>query len=206
MTAPIGADERAARRTLRRLIEGPPATQPPAAAPLPGQPSGDWWERLYDPSNGDHAGAVPKQRRIPPLRVVKPGPERVEPDADSEWEDAEGDDESTPQAVKRSRQRQQVTAAWVGMPARTQWLLSTGAGAGCGWLLGLEQAMRSWIDGCGHDQGVTAALVFGVGLVAVTAYAAHRARAWWPPLAWCCRIPFATALLALCLYAPGVTP
>ena len=38
----------------------------------------------------------------------------------------------------------------------------------------------------------------------VGAYASYRARGWWPPLAWTCRIPFSTALLALALYAPGV--
>lgn len=204
MTATPDADERRIRQTLRKRIDG---EMPAPAAADPDE----WWERLYDETKDDHAGgAAPKRRRIPSIKrpaAAEPTAE-VEPDdeADPEWEEAEPDDESTPAAVKRGKQRQQIHAAYQGLDRRTRWLISTAPAAGAGWLLGLEQAMGGWIRQCQGDTGhVGTALTIGLGMVAIGAYAAYRTRGWWPPLAWCCRIPLASALLALALYAPGVT-
>lgn len=207
MTAP-DTDELRIRQDLRTRIDG--------GAPAPDAPDPDeWWERLYDQDATDHAGAQPKRRRIPsPKRPAAskpaPAPEpEVEPDdeADSEWEEAEPDDESTPQAVRRGRQRQQIHAAYTGLDRRTRWLLSIVPAAAAGWFIGLEPAMGGWIRQCQGDTGhVGTALIVGLGMVAVGAYAAYRTRGWWPPLAWALRIPLASALLALALYAPGVTP
>jgi hypothetical protein len=205
MTARPDHDELRIRGALRERIDGTPDA--PAA--------GDWWERLYDEAQPDHAGAASKRRRIPPLRRPEPRKPTTEPEADPAdeeegdgWEDAEPDDESTPQAVRRGRRSPSrlVQAEFAGLERRMQWLISTAAGAGIGWAIGLEHLLHGWITDCAHDTTPTSGLILGLGLVAASAGAAYRARGWWPPLAWACRIPAATALLALCLYAPGVAP
>jgi hypothetical protein len=129
------------------------------------------------------------------------------PDAADGWEDAPPEDESTPDAARRARTHpaRLVHAQFAGLERRAQWLLNTGASATSGWLLGLEPTFAGWITDCGHDNGTLPAVILGVGMVCAGAYINHRARAWWPPLAWVCRIPFATAILALALYAPGAT-
>lgn len=203
-TPPPDREELRVRAVLRRTIDGNPTA--------PAAPSADWWEKLYDEAQTDHAGgAVPKRRRIPSIKrpaVAKPEVE-AEPDeaADPEWEDAEPEDESTPRAVKRGKRQQEIRAAYQGLDRRTRWLLSIVPAAATGWFLGLEPAMGGWIRQCQGDTGhVGTALIVGLGLLGVGAYASYRTRGWWPPLAWCCRIPLASALLALALYAPGVTP
>lgn len=212
MTTTPGADERRIRQMLRTRGVGPDALTPkPAPAAI--APAGNWWERLYDDTKGDHAGAVPKRRRIPPIRRPAPEPQPEvesddEDDVEPEWEDAAPDDESTPQAVRRSKTRpsRRVQAEFAGLERRMRWLLSTGASAGIGWVLGLEGLLSGWIVDCGHDNSPGVGVILGIGMVAAGSYANYRTRGWWPPLAWCCRIPAATALLALCIYAPGVTP
>lgn len=199
MTATPGADERRARALLLRALDRTPPAPPAPPAPA----RADWWEQLYDGQQGDHAGAtVPKQRRKAPARPAKPAP------AESGWEDADGDDESTPQAVRRSRRDpiRRIQTEFASLERRAQWAISTGAGAGIGWALGLEHLFGGWITSCGHDTTPGTGLILGLGLLGVCSYAAHATRRYWPPLAWACRIPAATALLALCLYAPGVTP
>ncbi|WNI19193.1 hypothetical protein [Actinacidiphila sp. ITFR-21] len=225
MTTTPGADELRIRHYLRDLqVDHNPA------------PDDDWWTALHgtdpdddpDPDDPDPAADDPDEPPEASGRFRKPsgrlpdwrkhetadhggsGPDEPEGDAgddpDEEWEDAAPADESTPAAVRRGKKRQQAIAAWAGLEGRTRWLLSTGAGAGCGWFLGLLQAMSGWITACARDQGNAPGLILGLGMVAAASFAAYRTRGWWAPLAWCCRIPLATALLALCLYAPGVTP
>lgn len=198
MTTTPGADERRARALLIRALEHPtPPPAPPAPAPRPD----DWWERLYDQAQNDHAGAVPKQRRIPSLRPPKSRPD--EPG----WEDEPGPDETTPQAVRRNRRDpvRRIQTEYAGLQPRIRWLINTGAGAALGWALGLEHLFGGWISSCGHDTTPGTGVILGVGLLGVCSYAAHATRRYWPPLAWACRIPATTALLALALYAPGVT-
>jgi|GEM_PF-6720587 len=98
-----------------------------------------------------------------------------------------------------------ASAAYLTLAPRTRVLLYNGTAAATGWALGLEPLMRGWITQCGHDTGHTsAALILGVGMTALIGHQVdRRTRHWWPPLAWVCRIPLASALLALGLYAPG---
>lgn len=214
MSTDPGVDELLARYNLRHH----------GVSPTPPDLEDDWWNELYadddpnpapdDPDDDpDGAGWFRKLSGLPPVRRKRDAPGLGGDDPDDEagapdepgWEDAPRPDESTPAAVRRSRQRQEINAVWAGLERRTRWLLSTSAGAGCGWFLDLEQAMSGWIADCARDQGQTAGLILGAGLVAAGSYLVYRARGWWPPLAWCCRIPLATALLALALYAPGGT-
>jgi hypothetical protein len=51
----------------------------------------------------------------------------------------------------------------------------------------------------------TAANVLGIAMVCGGGWICHRTSGWWPPLAWVCRVPFSSALLALLLFAPGTS-
>jgi hypothetical protein len=205
-TAP-GADERRARVNLLRALNRP--STPPPAPPAPETaPAGDWWERLYDDAHDDHAGPVPKRRgRIPSLR--KPPAATVEPPAAvEEW--VETTDPDDPARGPRTRYvpipSTRIHTLYTGLEPRARWAIYTGTAAAAGWGLGLEQLLQGLIAECGHDTGQTLpAVLVGLGLITACALIDRRTRYWWPPLAWVCRIPLASALLALALYAPGVT-
>lgn len=87
---------------------------------------------------------------------------------------------------------------------RTRRLLYNASAAGAGWGLGLYREFAWVLTDCGTSQGVAAALILGVGGTLVIAHVwDRRTRHWWPGIAWAARIPLATALLALALYAPA---
>jgi hypothetical protein len=204
MTTTPGADERRARAFLLRALDGP--TTPPPAPPAP--PTGEgWWERLYDGSHTDHAGPVPKRRGcIPSMRKPTVPAEPVEPA--EEW--VETTDPEDPAHAPRTRYvpipSARIHTLYTGLEPRARWVAYTGSAAAAGWGLGLEQLLQGAIAECGHDTGQTLpAVLLGLGLITACALIDRRTRYWWPPLAWVCRIPLASALLALCLYAPGVT-
>jgi hypothetical protein len=164
-TAP-GEDELRIRKTLRKRIdgEGPVATASSASAD-------EWWERLYDETKTDHAGAVPKRRRIPALKrpaVAKP---EVDPEeADPEWEDAEPENESTPQAVKLNRRRQEIRAAYADLDPRIRWVLYNGAAASAGYISGITPHIGAYLASYGHAAtGITA-----LGLATAAAVAAWK--------------------------------
>jgi len=208
VTTTPGADERRIRYALHKRGLG--YTPQPPAAPASGD---EWWDRLYDDTDDHHGAAAPRRRRIPPLRrpaAPKPVPDEPteQPEPDPEWEDAEPVDESTPAAVRRDRRDpvREWQAGWAQIQPRMRWLLANGACAAAGWGLGLVPLLSGWIADCGHQSGTTAALCLGGGIVLATAIADGyaRAHAWWPPLAWVARIPLASAVLTIALYAPGV--
>jgi hypothetical protein len=92
----------------------------------------------------------------------------------------------------------------VALSHRTRAGLYSAAAAGAGYGLGLEPTMSGWLADCSAHAGVPAALILGVGGCVVLAHVwDRRTRHWWPGLAWAARIPLASALLALGLYAPG---
>lgn len=83
--------------------------------------------------------------------------------------------------------------------------------------LGVAEAGRrcaplavAWLAGHGSYAGLSpdqvGLLATGASLVGGLLVVNRWTRRWWPPLAWACRIPLASVLLALALYAPGVTP
>lgn len=224
MTTTPGADELRMRRLLNGALGHTPA--PPPSPPA--DTSDAWWNELY-PDDDDEVPAKVRRVRIASPRLPnwrkgevvdldKADPDDPEADDEEEeappdWEEdtADPDDPAarTPGAVRNPGRlgARRAAAAYMDLPPRTRWLLVASAQAGAGWFLGLEPAMTGWIATCRHDTGsATTALILGAGMVATGAYAAHRTRLWWPPLAWACRIPLASALLALALYAPGVTP
>lgn len=232
MTSQPGADERRIRHLLRRRGVGyapdPPADgwwadlyddthtdhhpAAPRTAPDTARIGGglipDWRKgpvaELRPPES---PGAGPKDTP-PPTNATEPEPEPDEPAAD-EWVDAEPDDETTPAAVKRGRHApaRRIQAAYVELAPRTRVLLYNGTAAGAGWVFGLLPLFSDWITAAQHDTGsIGTALIVGTGLVAATGMLVdRRTRAWWGPLPWICRIPLASALAALALYAPAST-
>lgn len=225
MSTEPGVDELLARHHLRDLGVGH----------TPPDSDFDWWTALYPddepepPETGPDAPEQPPDRfarlrklsdSLPDWRTRQTadlggdGPDDTgeTPDgAPPEWEETEdpADPAQRPWTARRNPARpatRHVQARYAGLEPRMRWLLVNGAAAALGWGLGLEQFLSGSIASCAHDTGTTPALILGVGMVAVGGYARHRTRTWWPPLAWVCTIPFATALLAVALYAPGVTP
>lgn len=195
MSAAPDAEEMRLRDSLRDL----------GVSHTPVAPEEDWWFALY----GDRSapGKSPASKIAPP-RVHSP-------DDDSEaWEEiTDPTDPATAEArVGVVRKGGQQALGWAQghadlvqhLERRMRWVISTAAAAGIGWGVGFEQMCRACLNSCQHDTGSqVAASIVGAALVALGAWGAYRARRWWPPLAWTCRIPFASALLALCLYAPG---
>lgn len=214
-TAP-GADERRARALLIRALNGTATSTAPVA---PAERARDWLDDILDAPPAPAPAAAP---RLPDWRKGETAdlsgqhPDRpdtldiAEPDEDEDrWE---GVDEPTVKARPAARRpltpaARRAHTAYTGLPGRARTVLYTGTAAGAGHALGLAPLFESWITGCGHDTTNSGAVALGVGLILATGVLIdRRTRHWWGPLPWLCRIPLASALLALALYAPGVTP
>jgi hypothetical protein len=88
---------------------------------------------------------------------------------------------------------------------RTRRFLYNGSATGAGWGLGLYQQCAHALADCGQTS-TSGALVLGVGTcILVAHFWDRRTRHWWPGLAWAARIPLATAILALALWAPAAS-
>jgi len=88
--------------------------------------------------------------------------------------------------------------------AGTRRFLYNASAAGAGWLLGLYSKFAWALNDCSTTEGVTAGLVLGIGGSLLIAHVwDRRTRHWWPGIAWAARIPLATAILALALWAPA---
>lgn len=218
MTGP-GADERRIRHLLTTRGVGYAPQKPP--------PPTGWWDALYDDAHTDHhpspdtphapAPRLPDWRKgetsdlrgddpdrpDEPAPAAKTTPAAVEPDEDDQqWTDI---DEPAP--TPRPGAARRAHAAYLDLPGRLQTAIYTGTAAAGGYTLGLVPLFESWITNCGTDTSTTAALILGSALVIATGTLIdRRTRHWWGPLPWLCRIPLASALLALALYAPGATP
>ncbi|MEW1719797.1 hypothetical protein [Streptomyces sp. NPDC093109] len=98
---------------------------------------------------------------------------------------------------------QQAPAA---LSPKTRLFIYNASAAGAGWWLGLLGQFRHVLAECGTDAGVGPALILGIGGTLLIAHVwDRRTRHWWIGLAWGARIPLATAIVALGLYAPGTT-
>jgi hypothetical protein len=190
----------------------------------------DWWDRLYDDGTD---GAVrtapapvpaPAGSRLPDWRTGEdvlapaetPGEKSATAAADQEHAEARDGDRSetadkTPASAAgtgegvRERVRRHVSLHR-DFDYRTRALAYNGAAAGAGWALGLVPTVGGWITDCGSEYSITAALILGTGICVATAQLwDRRTRGWWPPLAWFCRIPLASCVIALGLYAPAST-
>jgi hypothetical protein len=180
-----GADELRMKAILKTRGVGPDAPPPPP-------PAGDWWEPKPEPFLEDieDEGEGEDEEE---LDDDEPAPRRFEAQP-GYWPRPH-----TPAAVDRLRDRAPAAVS----PATRRFLYNASA-AGAGWALGLYQQFAWAINDCATQEGIGAALVLGIGGTALIAHVwDRRTRHWWPGIAWAARIPLATALLALALWAPA---
>ncbi|MFI6700297.1 hypothetical protein ACIBJC_15190 [Streptomyces sp. NPDC050509] len=220
-----GDGERVLQRWLRRRIDGPRAGEQPEPEPLvrihvvPDRtaPAADTDEdELENDEDQDEDGgnavqepeqpAAPAPRPIPwySIPFAKTAPDSAPP-APGPVEYAPGvhitvnqptEPTPAPAADERAQQRRSVIR---------RWLAFHGSAAGVGWYLGLGPQMANLLT----DSGQSAPAV-GVALILVTTiFGSYLPGLTFipPPLrpvaVWVCRIPAATAALALALHAPG---
>lgn len=106
-----------------------------------------------------------------------------------------------PAIVTRTRER-----ADAALSPRTRRALYNASAAGAGWVLGLYQQFAHAIADCGQQYSISGALTLGIGACLLIAHVwDRRTRHWWVGLAWVARIPLATALTALALWAPAAS-
>ncbi|MEE1774463.1 hypothetical protein PUR34_41410 [Streptomyces sp. JV185] len=90
------------------------------------------------------------------------------------------------------------------LSAGTSRLLTNAAAAGAGYGLGLVPLLGRAIEECERTTSIGGALVLGGGVVMFVAHVWDRKTRHWDPItAWVARIPLASAITALALYAPA---
>ncbi|MFJ1839879.1 hypothetical protein ACIOJ9_39220 [Streptomyces sp. NPDC088175] len=86
----------------------------------------------------------------------------------------------------------------------TRRLLANAGAAGAGYGLGLVPMLGSWIEECARTTSIGGGLILGGSIcLALGHFWDRRTRHWNPGLAWAARIPLASAVTALALYAPA---
>jgi hypothetical protein len=189
-----------------------PGPQTPAAAdddpavpvpPKPTRPPRDWLDDILD----DNAAPA----TVEPDDEPEPEPEPAE-----ETDRGEEEQEDKPPAFKSKPgywPRPHLPTAITHAPDQaaaaishsTRRLLYNASAAGAGWGLGLYQPLAHALEDCGTSS-IGGALVLGIGGTALIAHTwDRRTRHWWPGIAWIARIPLATAVLALALWAPAAS-
>ncbi|MEU2730095.1 hypothetical protein ABZ650_20500 [Streptomyces griseoviridis] len=173
-----------------------PTTLPNHTTPDPA-PEGDWWDALYADDLTDE------------------GADAETTDSDDD-EPAEEDDPIPPPTARgrfapqpgyypRPRPPAVFTQApqRIALSHRTRAGLYNAGAAGAGWALGLYDPLAATLADCGQ-QSTPGALTLGIGSCLLIAHVwDRRTRHWWPGIAWAARIPLATAVLALALWAPA---
>lgn len=221
MTSPPGADERRIRSLLdRRGVSYAPQPEPPTVGERPRER--DWLDDILN-ARPEPAPAPAAAPRLPDWRrgqtadlTKLPATDETpqladEPDDDEpepeDWENEKPKPTAKPTPARRpNAAARRAQTVYEQVPARTRALLYTGAAAAAGYSLGLPQLFETWINACGNDTSTGGAVALGAGLVLASGVLIdRRTRAWWGPLPWLCRIPLASAILALLLYAPGAT-
>lgn len=220
-TAP-DADERRIQHLLRAHGVGLNALPPPTLPPKPTGRPRDWLDDILDtaPPAPEAGEPAPESRawwshKRP--RVKTDGVPRSEETGGPEG--SEGEEEQQVRARAFAPQpdywpRPHMPATFAAVPERaaaaispgTRRLLYNASAAGAGWALGLYHEFAGALADCGTRYSISGALVLGAGGTALIAHLWDRyTRHWWPGIAWCARIPLATAVLALALWAPAAT-
>ncbi|KAF0649189.1 hypothetical protein [Streptomyces fradiae] len=178
---------------------GPPAPPgtpdlPPwrrAAEPAPAAEGPDWLDQLWDATTKDFT----------------PTPQ-PEPDPDDDTHD-EPDHTPPPPPWFTPQPAYWPTPPALPKPSLSdgtkRFLSNVGAGA-AGYAVGLTPTLGSLIAECGQTYSISAALILGGGICGIAAFWDRRTRHWYRPLAWAARIPLASAITALALYAPAAHP
>lgn len=171
-----------------RLPSEPSQTEQPAHAP-------DWWDALYGPDDQPTPSAEP-HAPAPPTGSSEeqvPTPDWWTPKPDYYPRP------HTPGFITETPARSPLSP-------KTRAALYNASAAGTGWALGLYDQFADAIASCGTDYSVSGALVLGTGGCLLIAHVwDRRTRHWWPGIAWAARIPLATAIVALALWAPAAS-
>ncbi|MYZ35848.1 MULTISPECIES: hypothetical protein [unclassified Streptomyces] len=205
----------------------PRTTQAPAAAPVR-----DWWDDLYaDEPEPETDGPVRGGGRLPDWRKPKPVLPAPAEDEPEEPEEPAAEENPTPDVEQDTEPPAKPAPAAPGwlqpepgyypplppvlptvrrapaaLSPKTRAGLYNAAAAGAGWSLGLYDLFARAIANCGATTSIGGALTLGAGSCLVIAHLwDRRTRHWWIGLAWVARIPLATAITALALYAPAST-
>lgn len=202
------ADERRIRSILREYVDGPnaqpelpaaPTALPAGYQPKPARPP-DW---LDDILNSTTPPAPVEPAAEPEQAVENPSAKDDEPSGSVWW-----------QAQPDYYPRPHLPAALAHVPERAEAAISPGtrrllynaSAAAMGWGLGLYQQFTDALTDCGTNYSIAGALVLGTGGTLLIAHVwDRRTRHWWPGIAWVARIPLATAVLALALWAPAAS-
>jgi hypothetical protein len=160
---------------------------------------GDWLDKLW--ADDDLAPAVRTQ------------PVDTDADtADTGADTAEDDDQEEVEERRKWLRREPGYWPEPRLPALPRPALSDKAkrgfynagAAGAGWYLGLGPTISGWIADCGRHYSISAALILGGGIcLGIAVLWDSRTQHWYRPLRWLARIPLATAVTALALYAPA---
>lgn len=224
MYEPDDDGERAVHDQLVALVDG---TARPAADDAPKEERArDWLDDIIDsdataPAEEPEAEAAPEPRawwshkRSGANTSAPQQPEETEARSDSEDAEEPEEPRDTPRAFEpqpgywpRPHIPAAVTRTWdrseTAISPKTRSFLYNASAAGAGWALGLYHQFAWALNDCGTSTGISGALVLGIGGSLLIAHVwDRRTRHWWPGIAWAARIPLATAMLALALYAPA---
>ena len=200
MTPDPGADELRIRSLLVARGVGPDAIPPkPVAPPKPTMRPRDWLDDLLAPAPPPAPAAEEGEAPEPdPVSKTDDEPVRPQPFAPHPgyWPRPH-----MPDVFTHAPER-----AVAAISPRTRSLLYNASAAGTGWLLGLYDRFAAAIADCGANYSTGGALVLGVGGSVLIAHVwDRRTRHWWPGIAWAARIPLATVVLAVALWAPAAS-
>lgn len=203
MTSPTepGADELRVRSILRQRGVGPDA-EPPPTPPGPPPPGFDpepqaWWSHARPQVEAEVEGSEHDAEEDPD---DEPGAAADEPERPRKFEPQPG---YWPRPHVSAAVGRTLDRAPAAISPGTRRLLYNATAAGAGWVLGLYHQFAAAIADCG-EQSIGGALVLGFTGTALIAHVwDRRTRHWWPGIAWCARIPLATAICALALWAPA---
>ncbi|GGO60113.1 hypothetical protein [Streptomyces lasiicapitis] len=94
---------------------------------------------------------------------------------------------------------------WWSLAPSARFLIYNGPAAVVGYVSHWPQNIRSLLNECHQEtDNVLAAVIVGVVLcVVVDHFLDRRSRHWWGPLPWLCRIPLASCVLGVLIFAPG---
>ena len=194
-----------AKKPVPAAPETPAEASAPPIPPKPAQAPRDWLDDIFD------SDATPAPE---PTTAPEPSPE---PDKDPP-DKATGEDgeqsatkpnvfQPQPDYWPHPHTPEFITdlATKPAISKGTRRLLYNATAAGTGWWLGLYQEFADAIADCGQ-QSIGGALVLAAVSTALIAHLwDRRTRHWWPGIAWAARIPLATALLAVALWAPAAS-
>lgn len=175
---------------------GPQEAAPETEAPEETVPEDD--EDQADDADQEE----PAEDGVPWYSVRNPG--APDPDGPQTWTVAPGVQITVPAPQPAT----EPSYASVRRQRIRRWLVRHAAAAGVGWTFGLYQSMSAFLNGLGHGGAAAGLALAGFGWWGSELVTDRLGRAPFvpqrtlPALHWLTRVPFATALLVTCLYAP----